>query len=904
MRGSVSFYPTGALAPKAGFHAVVGNPPWDKPHSELRHFASSFDLSAAELTTSVELNAFVEKLFVDHPSLSERWARMQAEHATYRGIVTRIVRDAERRTMTSIGAAHVDLFIAFLANAYAQLAEAGYCGMLLSGGLAKNPAAVPVRALWIRDSSAEVCAQYDNAKRLFADLPPIIEFSLLVSRKCPPDPAHEYWIATKQTTFDAVEKKEGWKRVSAEKARFSKLLTFEELVRRESGVKKSLWALATLASSHLLQEVYPSKVECRLVERYLSGDVDPRSSAGRAALAEVGLAPLLEGRSIRQFDSNPIRDHARWDPAPKLAVPLDAIVSAVARLGFYRMAIRRKCGSPKTNTRSVVAALLEPGLACSDSLLVESSPERRPTAHALLTISTLNAFVVDFQVRPNVQVMITQRLLDDCAAPSLSAAAHPLLAHAALRLTCSHEGYAALWQEQLGDAWREPSPKHTWPVLQGDDARWAVRAAIDALVADAYGLSREQYAHVLAGFSHKSYPNAPERCLAAFDELKRTGLDAFVKAHDPYWDVPLVESLPKPVINVAASTIPEVPANGAHDVAAASSTPAERTGQLSLIADRGPLFEVRPAAAPRPTALAASNIGAPPKNPANLAPWLQYTPVDRQVLLLSRIVHAHDKAGQLRTLGNVKAEKLVHLVESHLGIDMERQATKQAAGPADFPRLLRVTHRAKMTNAFTVHIGAGGKGGVWAPGRGMRASFEKSTKAFGELCDSIDRLVGLFVRGTSEQAEISATLYACWNDILAGGSEATDDAIIEAFYKWSAGKAKFPRARLEAALQWMRDHALVPTGAGRPTPASSVAAAPRNKQKARHSTESADANGAAMIERLLRERGMINSRDAQTATGLDAGGVRQLLKQLVEEGKAVVEGEKRGTRYRWVGGSR
>ena len=45
----------------------------------------------------------------------------------------------------------------------------------------------------------------------------------------------------------------------------------------------------------------------------------------------------------------------------------------------------------------------------------------------------------------------------------------------------------------------------TWPVLAGDDERWAVRAAIDAVVADAYGLSREQYAHVLSTFSHASY---------------------------------------------------------------------------------------------------------------------------------------------------------------------------------------------------------------------------------------------------------------------------------------------------------------------------------------------------------------------------------------------------------------
>ena len=43
---------------------------------------------------------------------------------------------------------------------------------------------------------------------------------------------------------------------------------------------------------------------------------------------------------------------------------------------------------------------------------------------------------------------------------------------------------------------------------------------------------------------------APELCLAMFDELKAIGLDAFTKKHDPYWDIPLNENLPKPVIDL------------------------------------------------------------------------------------------------------------------------------------------------------------------------------------------------------------------------------------------------------------------------------------------------------------------------------------------------------------------
>lgn len=136
-------------------------------------------------------------------------------------------------------------------------------------------------------------------------------------------------------------------------------------------------------------------------------------------------------------------------------------------------------------------------------------------------------------------------------------------AHVALRLTCNHEGYLPLWQEQLGDVWREPKPKHTFPVLDGEAERWNVRAAIDAVVAQAYGLNRDQYEHVLHSFDRSSGPNPyTDICLEKWDELHAIGLEAFTRKYDPYHDIPLVETLPKPVIELK---LPEAESSGKPD---------------------------------------------------------------------------------------------------------------------------------------------------------------------------------------------------------------------------------------------------------------------------------------------------------------------------------------------------
>ena len=77
-----------------------------------------------------------------------------------------------------------------------------------------------------------------------------------------------------------------------------------------------------------------------------------------------------------------------------------------------------------------------------------------------------------------------------------------------------------------------------------------VTGAIDAVVADAYGLSRDQYEHVLSTFSHASYLKAPELCRAKFDEPRRLGLDAFTRKYDPYHAVCLNKNLPQSVIGL------------------------------------------------------------------------------------------------------------------------------------------------------------------------------------------------------------------------------------------------------------------------------------------------------------------------------------------------------------------
>ena len=304
-------------------------------------------------------------------------------------------------------------------------------------------------------------------------------------------------------------------------------------------------------------------------------------------------------------------------------------------------------------------------------------------------------------------------------------------------------------------------------------------AAIDAVIADAYGLNSDQYRHILMAFRHKSYTNAPSLCLEMFDELRTIGLDAFTRKYDPYHDVSLNENLPQPVIE-----LPALPTEG------------------------GLPFD------------SAEEVGTPDSGDG-------VNPTDRHRYFLVRVINRHrGHETHESTLGHVKAEKLAHLAECHLGVDLGRRPIRDAAGPVDFPHLKKVCHRAKMTRTFEDSDRPDGHGFAFQPLEGFEKAVTVSEGIFGDRLTDMDRLIDLFVPMDTDRAEIVATLYAVWNDLLATGQQPTDELIIEGFFGWSDSKKKFERERLGKALAWMREHGLTPTGKGKRSLTKDEAASP------------------------------------------------------------------------------
>jgi len=257
---------------------------------------------------------------------------------------------------------------------------------------------------------------------------------------------------------------------------------------------------------------------------------------------------LCEGKTIHQFTDF-------WQTAPRYTIAADRLAKKSQTLEgarHFRAACREIAAA--TNERTAIAAMLPPGVLCGHTINVERRPARRPNAVALILVGLMNSFPFDWLLRQKAASHVSLYLLAELPVPKFLAEVDRFLAHGTLRLSCNHQEFAPLWHEQLGSSWREGTCRHSWPAIAKEPDRWQLRAAMDALVAQAYGLDRAQYERILGSFSHRSCKAAPALCLAAFDDLADSGLVQFCRQHDSYADIALVTSIAEPAESLAALT--------------------------------------------------------------------------------------------------------------------------------------------------------------------------------------------------------------------------------------------------------------------------------------------------------------------------------------------------------------
>ncbi len=204
-----------------------------------------------------------------------------------------------------------------------------------------------------------------------------------------------------------------------------------------------------------------------------------------------------------------------------------------------------------------------------------------------------------------------------------------------------------------------------------------------------------------------------------------------------------------------------------------------------------------------------SNIGSFPRAIPNI------TPIDMHAGILAIAYQKHEIRSRRGTFGHVKAEKIAHMVEAHVGIDLGRSPVKDAAGPNDYKHLRQVEHRAEKAGYFSFKQSTSGSY-MFRKLRRFDELTQKACSALGADSRAVDDLIELMVPMQTQQAEIFATVFAAWNNLLIGRQAVSDEAIVsEARENWHSDKLKIPREKFFNAIDWMKKKNIVPAGRGK-----------------------------------------------------------------------------------------
>jgi type I restriction enzyme, S subunit len=171
-----------------------------------------------------------------------------------------------------------------------------------------------------------------------------------------------------------------------------------------------------------------------------------------------------------------------------------------------------------------------------------------------------------------------------------------------------------------------------------------------------------------------------------------------------------------------------------------------------------------------------------------------------------------------KTFGRVALMKHEYLAEAHVGVNLDGQYQRQAAGPLD-SWVYRFEEEAGREGWFTVEetkTRDGHKKIVYRKGTELDAKVSAAFTALPQAQrDELDRMLKLLGGKPTEEVEIIATLFAVWNDFLIDGHSPRDEDIVTGFREhWHQEKQKFTAKSLHTWLDWMRRNGLVPTGRG------------------------------------------------------------------------------------------
>ena len=505
---------------RGGFDIILANPPWEVFKPQAKEFFAEysgvvtknkmtikeFEKEQSKLLQNAEVRAAWLAYESRFPHLSQ-WFRAAPEFKHQSAVV------GGKKTGSDI-----NLYKLFVERSFHLLRAGGHCGIVIPSGIYTDLGAKGLRDLLFGHTQIEGLFCFENRKEIFEGVHRSFKFIVLTFEKvaaarlqvtgernasAPPDDllaaqaAEAQGKATGTTRFPAAFMRHDVE----ELARFpdeGALWLEVELIKRISPDSHSVMEFKSAMDVQIAEKMlrFPllgERIEGKwnLVlsnEFHMTNDshlFNTESGSGRL--------PLYEGKMAWQF-SHQLAEPRYW---VKEAEGRAALLGRTKDVGqvmdyqTYRFAMRRIASN--TNERTLVATVLPPKVFGAESFHLAVHGCASLQEQLYLTV-VANSFILDAYLRSKVTTNINQYIVFQLPIPRLTES-EPLfdsLISRAARLICT--------TPEFDDLAKSVGLKGHQDGATDATERAKLRAELDGLVAHLYGLSEEEFTHILGTF--------------------------------------------------------------------------------------------------------------------------------------------------------------------------------------------------------------------------------------------------------------------------------------------------------------------------------------------------------------------------------------------------------------------
>ncbi len=508
-----------------GFDAIITNPPWEVLQSSEKEFIQQrFDPGVSKNKIRVEDWAAQKATYMENDKIRGEWLEYLSSFPHQSAYFKR-AEEYQCLRVTAKGkkvATKINLYYLFLERCHRLLRPGGLCGIVLHGGIYSDLGAKRLRQMLFEESEITGVFGFENRREIFEGVHRSFKFAVISYRK-----------GGQTNEFPAA-----FMRVDVSDLRdFPQSLGMPMTVELVKTLSPDAWSLMEFKSELDIQIAEKMIRFPRLGDKVTtSWNLEFRQEFNMTTASRLfrttpspSRLPLYEGKMIHHFDVKfaPAR---YWleEEAGRKAI-LGKVSDGDQELTYerYRFAYRRV--GRNTDERTLIGTVLPQRVFASESIPVCYNTV---DPHDLLSISALfSSFVADWFVRQLVSANVSMHFVYGLPAPRISDSSphFQAIVRRSARLTCTTPEFSDLW----GGVFQGPSAidppaglPRTWTPECGATLpreRAACRSGIDALIAHLYGLSEEEFQHILSAFPLVA-PGIKQDAMNAYRDVARGAL--------------------------------------------------------------------------------------------------------------------------------------------------------------------------------------------------------------------------------------------------------------------------------------------------------------------------------------------------------------------------------------------